>query len=84
MKIKDNLAPHLTRRLGTTLMSDRSSHLTTTARLDNQPGKLSMHIWKDGGGGGGVGGRHPATHPDQPKVSVLINDNYCLAPVYVT
>ena len=49
------------------------------ASLTNQHGRISaMDIIRK------VRASHPTIHPDWPRVSRLINDNYCIALVYVT
>ena len=83
---KDTLAPLYTRRVGTSLMR---SHLmtaaspdcqpgvvlVTAASPDSQPGILLVHMAMERK----IGCWHPTTHPNQLRVSHLINDNYCIA-----
>ena len=58
-------------------MKGLTSYLMTTVGLDSQPRKLSVHMAMERK----VGESLLTNHPDQPRVSHQINDNYCTAPV---
>ena len=60
-------------------MRGQISHLTKAAGLDSQPGKLLVHVAM---GRKGLGSP-PTTYPGRPRAS-HINDNYCIAPDFVT
>ena len=55
-------------------MRNQTSHLRTAASPNNQLGKLLVDVDMERK----ARGRLLITHPDQPRVSRCINDNYCV------
>ena len=74
MTTKDIQAQVPTRRVTTTLMNVQRGRLTT-GNLTDLPGKSLVHMVRAGGAKGNL----LSTHPDRPRASSHINDNYCVS-----
>ena len=79
MRTRATLDHLLTRRYVIALMRNPTSLPKRAAGPTNQHGTtLSMDTTRK------VGASLPTTPPDQPRVSHLTNDSYCVASVYIT